>query len=199
LVEADYELQPRDEADADGQLHDLDALDEQAALAERFGAAHASAITTPPSVFQNAYVSEEEQGMEMRPAIVGPPAYGSPDPLTQAGKLLPLEQHPLRMDALPEDHPAAISEDYGEGYDHTLKGAATVQSQPNVAASDLDRHSVGDFTQEQLAERNADVDATDSARDLAAEEGVDLNDVEGTGEGGRVTKADVESYLSEQD
>jgi pyruvate/2-oxoglutarate dehydrogenase complex dihydrolipoamide acyltransferase (E2) component len=153
LVEADYELQPRDEADADGQLHDLDALDEQAALAERFGAAHASAITT----------------------------------------------HPLRMDALPEDHPAAISEDYGEGYDHTLKGAATVQSQPNVAASDLDRHSVGDFTQEQLAERNADVDATDSARDLAAEEGVDLNDVEGTGEGGRVTKADVESYLSEQD
>lgn len=195
LVESDYELLPREEADTDGELFNLDTLDDAAAYASRTGAPHAAAITTDPSTLQNPYVSEEEQGMEMRPAIVGPPAYGSPDPLSQAGRLLPLEQHPLRAENLPEDHPAAISADYGAGYDHTLHGTETLRSAPNQAASDLERHTVGDFTQE----NNEEVDATKAARDLATEEGVDLSEVEGTGEDGRVTKADVEAYLTEAD
>lgn len=197
LVESDYELQPRDEADADGLLFDEDALEEQGEYMERAGAPHNSVIQRNPSEFPNAYVGEEGQGMEMKPVVVGPPAYGSPDPHTSAGRLLPLEQHPLRADALPEGHPAAISEDYGEGYDHTLKGAATVRQSP--LSSDLERHSVGDFTDEELDVKNADVDATDGARELARGEKVDLSEVEGTGEDGRVTKADVESYLAEQE
>ena len=38
-----------------------------------------------------------------------------------------------------------------------------------------------------------DVDATDSARELAKDEGVDLADVDGTGKDGRVLKSDVEA------
>jgi len=60
------------------------------------------------------YASEEKIGMQMEPVIVGPPAYGSPDPETSAGRLLSLRDHPLKAENLPEGHPAAISEDYGE-------------------------------------------------------------------------------------
>jgi 2-oxoglutarate dehydrogenase E2 component (dihydrolipoamide succinyltransferase) len=37
-------------------------------------------------------------------------------------------------------------------------------------------------------------DATDSARELAAERGIDLSTVEGTGKDGRITQADVENH-----
>ena len=199
LVESGYELLPREEADADGELFDLEALQEQGAAAEAAGAPHNAVIQTVPSEIPNAYVSQEEQGMEMRPAVVGPPAYGSPDPLTSAGRLLPLEQHPLRAENLPEDHPAAISEDYGQGYDHTLRGTETLRSAPITAASDLERHTVGDFSKEELEEANEKVDATSGALELAEAEGVNLQEVEGTGQGGRVTKDDVENFLASQD
>lgn len=39
-------------------------------------------------------------------------------------------------------------------------------------------------------------DATDAARTLAAERGIDLADVKGTGSNGRVTKDDVEAHAS---
>jgi Rho termination factor, N-terminal domain len=60
------------------------------------------------------YASEEKIGMKMEPVIVGPPAYGSPDAETSAARLLPLRDHPLQADNLPEGHQAAISEDYGD-------------------------------------------------------------------------------------
>ena len=41
----------------------------------------------------------------------------------------------------------------------------------------------------------AEVDATDRARTLAAEHGLDLAGVSGSGSGGRVTVADVEAAL----
>lgn len=40
--------------------------------------------------------------------------------------------------------------------------------------------------------------ATSGAVELANAEGVDLAQVQGTGDGGRITKADVEAYLDEQ-
>jgi len=40
---------------------------------------------------------EDEQDMEMKPVIVGPPAYGSPDPETAAGALVAVEDHPLEL------------------------------------------------------------------------------------------------------
>jgi pyruvate/2-oxoglutarate dehydrogenase complex dihydrolipoamide acyltransferase (E2) component len=42
----------------------------------------------------------------------------------------------------------------------------------------------------------ADVDATEGALEAAAELGVDINAIEGSGKEGRVTKADVEAAAS---
>jgi pyruvate/2-oxoglutarate dehydrogenase complex dihydrolipoamide acyltransferase (E2) component len=198
LVEGDFQTEPFNPDAEEAGFFDEEVLDEQTDALMRAGAPHGSVIQTPPSAYMNPYVPEEEQGMDMKPVIVGPPAFGSPDPLTSAGALLPLEQHPLRTDALPEGHPSAISEDYGDGYDVTLRGAQTVTQQSRVPTTDLQRHAAGDFTKEELETANAEVDATDGAYELAMEEGVNLNDVEGTGEEGRVTKSDVENFLTER-
>jgi pyruvate/2-oxoglutarate dehydrogenase complex dihydrolipoamide acyltransferase (E2) component len=40
---------------------------------------------------------------------------------------------------------------------------------------------------------NTEVDATEAARELAPERGIDLSKIQGTGAEGRVTKADVEA------
>jgi hypothetical protein len=103
VVEEDFEAQPNDEAIAAGEH-----LSEEALAGE--GTESAPSATSVPGM------SEEEQGMEMTPTVVGPPAYGSPDPVTSAGRLLPLDEHPFNPANLPDDHPAAISEDYGQGY-----------------------------------------------------------------------------------
>src|SRR5262245_8497724 len=109
LVEENFELQPQDEAIAAGEHIDFDALDEAGGLVE-----------TAQSASKVSGMSEEEQSMDMTPAIVGPPGYGSPDPITAAGRLLPLEQHPFNPSALPDDHPARIDENYGVGYQADL-------------------------------------------------------------------------------
>ena len=45
---------------------------------------------------------EDEQDMEMEPVVIAPPGYGSPDPQTQEGVLVPVEESALD-----------IAEDYG--------------------------------------------------------------------------------------
>ncbi len=40
----------------------------------------------------NPHLSEEDQDMEMKPVVFGPPGYGSPDPATNAAALVPLEE-----------------------------------------------------------------------------------------------------------
>jgi pyruvate/2-oxoglutarate dehydrogenase complex dihydrolipoamide acyltransferase (E2) component len=149
LVDDDYEPPLREDVELSQQSED----DEDAEPQEEY-VAHA-----PSSVF-NPQMSEEEQGMEMKPVVFGPPAYGSPDPATSSVTLAPLEQYPESLE---------ISEDYAQEPEATEEGAS------------------GD-----------DVNATSGAVDLAESEGVDLTQVEGTGDGGRITKADVENYLAEQ-
>jgi pyruvate/2-oxoglutarate dehydrogenase complex dihydrolipoamide acyltransferase (E2) component len=118
----------------------------------------------------NPYVSPEEQDMQMEPHVMGPPSYGSPDPTTSAGSLVPIVDHPLAPENIEggEENPAAISEDYG---------------------ADVEAPS----------EEDDGPNATAGAVELAEENGVDLSSVEGTGSGGRVTKADVENYLASQE
>jgi len=43
---------------------------------------------------------------------------------------------------------------------------------------------------------DSSADATDGAKELAAERGIDLSEVEGTGADGRITKSDVEAHAS---
>jgi len=187
IVEEGHEQQPSDEVIASGEHFDFDASDENRLTASRSGAPGEPVVMPAPSTMLNPNVSEEEQGMEMRPTVVGPPAYGSPDAITSAGRLLPLNTHPLSADVLPEDHPAAISPDYAEGYDGTLKGVQTITSSPSAPQTTKEKTD------------GEEVDATAGAQELAEQEGVDLSEVEGSGEGGRITKADVEQYLSDQE
>jgi len=170
LVEPDWELQKRE----DVAEFDQEAADEAQKEARAAGAPHAGPISLAPSSQMNPYVSEEEQTLDMAPVVFGPPAYGSPDPATSQSRLLPLEEHPLNPENLPDDHPAAISQDYGE------EGSA--------AGADDD-----------VAAANAEANATSGAIDLANAEGVSLADVEGTGDGGRITKSDVEAHLADQE
>ena len=44
-----------------------------------------------------------------------------------------------------------------------------------------------------------DIDATDGAKELASEQSVDLRQVAGTGQDGRITKGDVEDYIAEHE
>jgi pyruvate/2-oxoglutarate dehydrogenase complex dihydrolipoamide acyltransferase (E2) component len=119
----------------------------------------------------NPYVSEEDQDMEMTPVVMGPPGYGSPDPNTSAGVLVPIVDHPLSDD---------ISEDYG---------ADVLEAQTTEEGGEEE----GD------EEDGGEGNATAGAIELANEKGVDLTGIEGTGSGGRVTKADVENFLASQD
>jgi pyruvate/2-oxoglutarate dehydrogenase complex dihydrolipoamide acyltransferase (E2) component len=197
LVEKDFEQQPNDEVLASGEIHDVEANEAQLAAQRKAGAPEGGVVEAfAPSSQINPYVSEEEQGMEMRPAIVGPPAYGSPRPETSSSKLVPIDQHPLRVDALPEGHPSAISEDFGVGYTGTLSGVDTVTSRPS-APSDLELDAAG-LKDQREANEAAKENATDAAVELAEQEGVNLADVKGTGADGRVTKDDVENHLRDQ-
>lgn len=160
-----FEYVPRE--DAANAVDNLDESYDQLDAEARSGATNPTGLKlNEPSRLQNPYMSEEDQGMQLLPKIVGPPQYGSPDPATAASGLLTLEDgHPL--DLLPEGHPAAISEDY---------------------AADL----FGGGSDEEI-------NATDSARELAEAESVDLRQVSGTGKDGKVTKEDVEKFVTTRD
>lgn len=103
VVEEDFEPQVQDEVIAEGDFIDFEAIDNQVVP---------SPVVSAPSTVGNPYMSEEEQNLDMKPQVMGPPPYGSPDPVTSAGKLVPVTGHPFSN--LPEDEPARLAEDYGE-------------------------------------------------------------------------------------
>lgn len=137
LVEEGAEIQPQDEAIAEKEWVDLDAVEEAADV---------------PVMTKISGMSEEEQYMDMQPAVVGPPAYGSPNPLTSAGRLLPLNTHPFAKENMPEGAEALIDEAYGQGYDAALTAAELGTQFPGAPQrSDLERDSAGELD-ERLAE-----------------------------------------------
>jgi Rho termination factor, N-terminal domain len=114
-VSEDFEQQPNDEVVAAGeQFPDFDEVELPTTAGG--GTPHVGVLEEPPSERNLPYMSPEEQHMEMVPQVVGPPQYGSPDPLTSSGRLRTLDQHPLSARNLPEglETSAAISEDYGQ-------------------------------------------------------------------------------------
>lgn len=140
----------------------------------------------------NPYMSEEEQDLEMQPQVMGPPPYGSPDPATSAGRLLPLDTHPLRAEVLPEGHSAAISDDYASSVaqETHLPGEGPHPLSPPPSDLEMDQAGQQEF---RVAQEQAD--ATPAAKRLAQENGVDLREVEGTGTDDRITVDDVKNYM----
>jgi len=130
LVEDDYERLPNEpDTDEDEETLELISDPEDPTLRQTgFGYAH-----------------PEEVGMEMdRVEIVGPPSYGSPDPSTSAGRLVPLRDHPLTADKLGEGHPAAISEDYGGDLEHAKAVMGEEGTHPGPPSkTDLERDLEG--------------------------------------------------------
>lgn len=60
----------------------------------------------PDKQFPN--LPEEEQEVELEPVVMGPPAYGSPDPESNTNTLLPLVDDPMRTAASAADEAAAV-------------------------------------------------------------------------------------------
>lgn len=52
-----------------------------------------------PKMHPSFRQEDQEMAEQLKPVIVGPPAYSSPDPETNAGALVPVEQHPFNLDA----------------------------------------------------------------------------------------------------
>lgn len=66
------------------------------------------------------------------------------------------------------------------------------QSQDRPITGDPGGQRSGEQTPREMPSTNAP-DADDDARDLAKQHGVDLKSVKGSGQSGRITKADVEA------
>jgi hypothetical protein len=74
---------------------------------------HGDILGHLPSEKLNPSFRREDQDMaeELKPQVIGPPAYASPDPRTNEGRLVPLEQHPL-ADRVSEDFGRRVAEDF---------------------------------------------------------------------------------------
>lgn len=134
------DVQPNSEAVADGEaIGDVEGATSESTNVQ--AVEHTSAVALSQSALRNPYMSEEDQGVEMKPAVVGPPAYGSPSPVSGAGQLVPIADHPLAPENAPEGA-EAISEDYGAD----VAGLTTTTLQataPLVPMSDLERDASG--------------------------------------------------------
>lgn len=74
----------------------------------------------------------EDQDMEIKPTVMGPPAFGSPDPNTAAAVLAPVVDHPLK---------ATFSEDYGADVENantaSMKGVSTEIDEDEMSLDEL--------------------------------------------------------------
>src|SRR2546421_1065649 len=75
----------------------------------------------------------------------------------------------------------------GTGEGQTKSGSAAVQSQPSQTTQATETH-------EAPASENGRIKASPLAKKLAAEKGIDLKAVQGSGDDGRITKRDIENY-----
>lgn len=183
LVEEDAEIQPQDEAISEGEHIDFEALEEEGAL-----------VAQAQSTTNVSGMSEEEQNMEMTPVVVGPPGYGSPDPITSAGRLLPLEQHPFNAENLPEDHPAAIDEAYGEGYSGNLSPDEVGTHHPGAPQrTDLEKDTTGDGEAAEGEENGGNYSGMKKDELLAEAEGRGLEVSDSN------TKAEIQEALEADD
>jgi large subunit ribosomal protein L21 len=94
--------------------------------------------------------------------------------------------------------------DFGKGKsvphgDAPAKKKPAQESRKEVPAEPKAEEAKPAKSPEPAAEHPMEIDATDTARTLADEAGIDLTTIEGTGKDGRVLKSDVQKAIKERD
>jgi pyruvate dehydrogenase E2 component (dihydrolipoamide acetyltransferase) len=104
--------------------------------------------------------------------------------------------------AIPVDAAIAIVGQPGEDFQALLSGAASAGSNNNSTASNTESSNNTQVTQApasnsapvaSASDANGRVLASPLAKKIAAEKGIDLNGIQGTGENGRIVKKDLEN------
>jgi pyruvate dehydrogenase E2 component (dihydrolipoamide acetyltransferase) len=104
--------------------------------------------------------------------------------------------------AIPVDAAIAIVGQPGEDFQALLSGAASAATNNNSTASNIESSNNTPVTQApvsnsapvaSVSDANGRVLASPLAKKIAAEKGIDLNGIQGTGENGRIVKKDLEN------
>ena len=104
--------------------------------------------------------------------------------------------------AIPVDAAIAIVGQPGEDFQALLSGAASAATNINSTASNIESSNNTPVTQApvsnsapvaSVSDANGRVLASPLAKKIAAEKGIDLNGIQGTGENGRIVKKDLEN------
>lgn len=191
--------------------------DEDSAQFAEAGMRDPSILGVPPSATQ---LSPESERTMATKAVVGD-RFGDP------GALYKLDVHqlkhvalafgiPFKADATKDDLAKAIlggdSSDAIAAHDAAVEARASARQQSDVhpdgqiegreasfQGAKGGRSRSSSSSSESSGENGGDAEATDSARDFAAEHGIDLADVQGSGSGGRITQADVVAYQADRE
>jgi hypothetical protein len=71
--------------------------------------------------------------VDLEKVIVGPPGYGSPDPKTVAGKLVPLDEHPLKDEIAATDYGSDVTvEEVVQSFPEGVIAATEVKSKEDL-------------------------------------------------------------------
>ncbi len=137
-------------------------------------------------------------------SIITNDSLANPDDAAVAAKIDPADAYAIVLQGDPE----AKFEDLPEAADQVeVTGQATPQTPFNQLRSDAarrDEYSGGGTAASPASAAGSQgssddgIDATDGARAYATEKGIDLAQVKGTGDNGRIQKPDVEAYEQEQ-
>ncbi len=103
--------------------------------------------------------------------------------------------------AIPVDAPIAVVGQPGEDFQALLSGAASSGSNNNTSSTnsstsapvEVATPAVTNTSSTVISDSNGRVLATPLAKKIAAEKGIDLNGIQGTGENGRIVKKDLEN------
>lgn len=148
----------------------------------------AEAASPAADQFHPSFRQEDQDMAEamLKPVVIGPPAYASPDPATNAGKLVPIEDHPLA---------GMIDADFGKAYREE-----GVVSQPSPLAGTEDNpggymDSSAGMSAEELAEAKSLKAAEWKEMVESAEDAGELDDVVSKYQAAGASYATVDSAI----
>lgn len=84
---------------------------------------------------------DQEMAEELGVMVVGPPAYASPDPRTNTGRLVPIEEHPLAADLSPDYGGSVANVETAPLSTQATEGAAMPSDRDEWDKSQWQRHA----------------------------------------------------------